>query len=248
MFRNLIDETLQIQEANALEMEVTPPEVDEAYARFAGERNQSPAALDAYLLSVGSSPSSLKRQIEGEMAWNNLLRDYQKARLESFLNPQVDVQGSGYQLYQAQIAVGSGGWIGKGLTNGTQGQGDYLPVQTTDFVFAVLAEELGFIGATIIVACFCVIAWRGLRTSLRAPDRFGAFLALGLTTMVAFQAFFNVSVVLGILPTKGIPLPFVSYGGSSLLINLIGIGMLLNVCQHASAAHGGTTTFPTADA
>ena len=97
----------------------------------------------------------------------------------------------------------------------------------------------------MIVACFCVIAWRGLRTALRAPDRFGAFLALGLTTMVAFQAFFNVSVVLGLLPTKGIPLPLVSYGGSSLLINLIAMGILLNVSQHASSSHIVTTAMPT---
>ena len=100
----------------------------------------------------------------------------------------------------------------------------------------------------MLVACFCVITWRGLRTSMRAPDRFGAFLALGLTTMVAFQAFFNISVVLGLLPTKGIPLPFVSYGGSSLLINLVGMGILLNVSQHASASHVVTATLQPADA
>ena len=108
--------------------------------------------------------------------------------------------------------------------------------------------RLGLIGSTVVVACFCVITWRGLRTALCAPDRFGAFLALGLTTMVAFQAFFNISVVLGILPTKGIPLPFVSYGGSSLLINLIGMGILLNVSQHASSTHVVTMTMPTQDA
>ena len=100
----------------------------------------------------------------------------------------------------------------------------YLPEPHNDFIYAVIAEELGLIGTTIVLACFCVITWRGLRTAMRAPDRFGAFLALGLTTMVAFQAFFNISVVLGLLPTKGIPLPFVSYGGSSLLINLLGMG------------------------
>jgi cell division protein FtsW len=98
------------------------------------------------------------------------------------------------------------------------------------------------------VLCFCVITWRGLRTALRAPDRFGAFLAIGLTTMVAFQAFFNISVVLGLLPTKGIPLPFVSSGGSSLLINLVGMGILLNVSQHASSSHIVTTALPPADA
>ena len=114
----------------------------------------------------------------------------------------------------------------------------------------MIGEELGLLGASIVLACFCVITWRGLRTAMRAPDRFGAFLALGLTAMVAFQAFFNMSVVLGLLPTKGIPLPFVSFGGSSLLISMIGMGILLNVSQHASATHGVTTAIEarTADA
>ena len=173
--------------------------------------------------------------------------DYRRHRILAFLDPWADPLGDGYQMVQSMIAVATGGMFGRGLMGGVQ-KLHYLPEPHNDFIYAVISEELGFIGATVIVACFCVIAWRGLRTALRAPDRFGAFLALGLTTMVAFQAFFNVSVVLGILPTKGIPLPFVSYGGSSLLINLIGIGMLLNVSQHASAAHVVTTTFPTADA
>jgi cell division protein FtsW len=111
----------------------------------------------------------------------------------------------------------------------------YLPEPHTDFIFAVIAEELGLIGATAVMVCFCVITWRGLRIALQAPDSFGSFLALGLTTMVSVQAFFNISVVLGLLPTKGIPLPFVSAGGSSLLINLIGMGILLNVSQQASS-------------
>ena len=113
--------------------------------------------------------------------------------------------------------------FGRGLMGGVQ-KLFYLPEPHTDFIYAVIAEELGLVGATLVLACFCVIAWRGLRTAMRAPDRFGAFLALGLTTMVVVQAFFNISVVLGLLPTKGIPLPFVSYGGSSLLINLVGMG------------------------
>ena len=173
--------------------------------------------------------------------------DYRRDRILAFLDPWADPLGIGYQMVQSMIAVGTGGMFGRGLMGGVQ-KLHYLPEPHNDFIYAVISEELGLIGATMIVACFCVIAWRGLRTSLRAPDRFGAFLALGLTTMVAFQAFFNVSVVLGLLPTKGIPLPFVSYGGSSLLINLIGIGILLNVSQHASTAHVVTTTLPTADA
>ncbi|HYT74543.1 MAG TPA: FtsW/RodA/SpoVE family cell cycle protein, partial [Vicinamibacterales bacterium] len=113
----------------------------------------------------------------------------------------------------------------------------YLPYPHTDFIYSVIGEELGLAGSTVVLACFCVIAWRGLRTAVRAPDRFGAFLALGLTAMVAVQAFFNISVVLGLLPTKGIPLPFVSFGGSSLLMNMVGMGILLNVSQHASTTH-----------
>ena len=109
----------------------------------------------------------------------------------------------------------------------------YLPEPHTDFIFAVIAEELGLLGATLVLVCFCVIAWRGLRTAVTAPDRFGAFLALGITTMVVAQAFLNVSVVLGLMPTKGIPLPLVSNGGSSLLVNLASIGVLLNISQHA---------------
>ena len=111
----------------------------------------------------------------------------------------------------------------------------YLPEPHTDFIYSVIAEELGLVGATAVLLCFCVIAWRVLRIALRAPDSFGALLALGLTAMVAVQAMVNISVVLGLMPTKGIPLPFVSNGGSSLLINLVGMGILLNISQHDSS-------------
>jgi cell division protein FtsW len=173
--------------------------------------------------------------------------DYRRRRVLAFLNPWADPLGDGFQMIQSMIAVGTGGIFGRGLMGGVQ-KLFYLPEPHNDFIYAVISEELGFIGATVVLACFCVITWRGLRTALRAPDRFGAFLALGLTTMVAFQAFFNVSVVLGLLPTKGIPLPFVSYGGSSLLINLLGMGILLNVSQHASSTHVITTTLRAQDA
>jgi cell division protein FtsW len=173
--------------------------------------------------------------------------EYRWRRVTSFLDPWADPLGDGFQMIQSMIAVGTGGIFGRGLMGGVQ-KLFYLPEPHNDFIYAVISEELGFIGATVVIACFCVITWRGLRTALRAPDRFGAFLALGLTTMVAFQAFFNVSVVLGLLPTKGIPLPFVSYGGSSLLINLLGMGMLLNVSQHACSTHVITTTLSTQDA
>src|SRR5256714_1174912 len=175
--------------------------------------------------------------------------DYRRRRLTVFLNPWEDPLGDGFQVIQSLIAVGTGGVFGRGLMAGVQ-KLFYLPYPETDFIYAVIGEELGLLGATIVLACFCVIAWRGLRTALRAPDRFGAFLALGLTAMVAFQAFFNISVVLGLLPTKGIPLPFVSFGGSSLLISMIGMGILLNVSQHGSTSHIVTTAIEpgTADA
>jgi cell division protein FtsW len=171
---------------------------------------------------------------------------YRKRRVMSFLNPWADPLGDGYQMVQSMIAVGTGGVFGRGLMGGVQ-KLFFLPEPHNDFIYSVIAEELGLIGATMILACFCVITWRGMRTAMRAPDRFGAFLAIGLTTMVAFQAFFNISVVLGLVPPKGIPLPFVSYGGSSLLINLMGMGMLLNVSQHASTSHVVTTTMTVPD-
>jgi cell division protein FtsW len=159
---------------------------------------------------------------------------YRRRRLLTFLNPWEDPLGDGFQIIQSLIAVGTGGVWGKGLMNGVQ-KLFYLPEPHTDFIYSVIAEELGLIGATLVLLCFCVVTWRGLRVALRAPDSFGAFLALGLTTMVAVQAFVNISVVLGLMPTKGIPLPFVSSGGSSLLISLLGMGILLNVSQHASS-------------
>jgi cell division protein FtsW len=166
--------------------------------------------------------------------------DYRRRRVGVWLDPWSDPLGNGFQAIQSLIAVGTGGVFGRGLMAGVQ-KLFYLPYPHTDFIYAVIGEELGLVGTTIVLACFCVIAWRGLRTAMRAPDRFGAFLALGLTAMIVVQAFFNISVVLGLLPTKGIPLPFVSFGGSSLLASMIGMGILLNVSQHASASHVVTT-------
>ena len=159
---------------------------------------------------------------------------YRRRRMLTFLNPWEDPLGDGFQIIQSLIAIGTGGVWGKGLMNGAQ-KLFYLPEPHTDFIYSVISEELGLLGATVVLLCFCVVTWRGVRVSLRAPDAFGAFLALGLTTMVALQAFINISVVLGLMPTKGIPLPLVSFGGSSLLINLVGMGVLLNVSQHVSS-------------
>jgi cell division protein FtsW len=166
----------------------------------------------------------------GVIAW---LEPYRVRRMLAFLNPWEDPQGDGFQAVQSMIAVGTGGVTGRGLGYSVQ-KLFYLPYPHTDFIYAVVAEELGLIGATLILVGFCIMTWRGLRIVSRAPDAFGSFLALGLTTMIAVQAFVNISVVLGLMPTKGIPLPLVSAGGSSLLINLIAMGILLNVSQHAS--------------
>ncbi|MCY4509940.1 MAG: putative lipid II flippase FtsW [Acidobacteria bacterium] len=160
---------------------------------------------------------------------------YRVQRVLAFLDPWADPQGAGYQVIQSQIAVGTGGLLGQGLMAGVQ-KLFYLPHPHTDFIYAVIAEEAGLLGALVVLLCFGVILWRGLDIAASAPDRFGAFLAVGITMMVTFQAFFNISVVLGLLPTKGIPLPFVSSGGSSLLINLLAMGILLNVSQHTSEA------------
>jgi cell division protein FtsW len=159
---------------------------------------------------------------------------YRRRRTLAFLNPWEDPLGDGFQIIQSIIAIGTGGVWGKGLMNGVQ-KLFYLPEPFTDFIYSVIAEELGLVGASAVVLCFCLVTWRGLRVALSAPDSFGAFLALGVTTMIAAQAFVNISVVLGLMPTKGIPLPLVSAGGSSLLINLIGVGILLNVSQHSTS-------------
>jgi cell division protein FtsW len=156
---------------------------------------------------------------------------YRRQRLLAFVDPWADPLGDGFQIIQSLIAVGTGGVFGRGLMEGVQ-KLFYLPEPHTDFIFAVIGEELGLIGATATLACFCLIAWRGTRIALRAQDSFGAFVALGLTAMIVVQAFVNMSVVLGLLPTKGIPLPLVSFGGSSLIVSLLGIGVLLNISQH----------------
>ena len=163
--------------------------------------------------------------------------DYRRRRLLTFMDPWADPLGDGFQIIQSLIAVGTGGVFGKGLMNGVQ-KLFYLPEPHTDFIYAVISEETGLIGATLVLLCFCVIGWRGMRAALKAPDGFGAFLALGITMMLVLQAFVNISIVLGMLPTKGLPLPLVSNGGSSMLINLLGVGVLLNISQHSAMETG----------
>jgi cell division protein FtsW len=157
---------------------------------------------------------------------------YRRDRIEAFLNPWSDARGYGYQIIQSLIAVGTGGLTGQGLMEGRQ-KLFYLPYPYSDFIFAVIGEELGLIGAAAVVAGFLLFLWRGLRAAWRAPDAFGTFLASGLTLAIVLQALINVSVVLGLLPTKGIPLPLISAGGSSLVLTLFAVGLILNVSQHA---------------
>ncbi|HUR20744.1 MAG TPA: putative lipid II flippase FtsW [Vicinamibacterales bacterium] len=166
------------------------------------------------------------------------LEPYRVRRFMAFLDPGGTATGDSFQLNQAIIAVGSGGPLGRGLMEGVQKLG-YIPEPHSDFIYAIIGEELGLIGATAIVVCFCIIAIRGVRAAMHAPDRYGALLATGLTAMIAGQAFVNISVVLGLVPTKGIPLPFVSYGGSSMIASLIGMGILLNITQHATSLEAG---------
>jgi cell division protein FtsW len=158
---------------------------------------------------------------------------FRMKRLSAFIDPWADAQGTGYQVVQSLIAVGSGGTHGLGFAQGRQ-KLLFLPFAHSDFIFAVVGEELGLVGALIIVTVFAVFLWRGMRAALRAPDTFGMLLGIGIVVGIVAQALLNISVVLALVPTKGIPLPFISYGGSSLVPTLAGVGILLNISQYAS--------------
>jgi cell division protein FtsW len=155
---------------------------------------------------------------------------YRRERILTFLNPWADAQRIGYQIVQALLALGSGGFFGKGL-GASKAKLFFLPEPYTDFIFSIIGEELGFLGASLIVFLFVLIAWRGLRIATRAPNQFGNLLAAGITFVITFQAVLNISIVTACLPTKGITLPFLSYGGSSLVFSLIGVGILLNISR-----------------
>lgn len=157
---------------------------------------------------------------------------WRRDRILAFLNPYADRQKTGFHIIQSLIAVGTGGVTGTGLMEGKQ-KLFYLPEPHTDFIFAVTAEELGLVGAIFVVLLFAIFLWRGMRVSWRTNDTFGRYLAVGITSMVVLQAFINISVVLGMMPTKGIPLPLVSYGGSSLFVTLACVGVLLNITKQA---------------
>lgn len=160
---------------------------------------------------------------------------FRMKRLITFLDPWADPLGGGFQVVQSLISVGSGGTNGLGFAQGKQKM-LFLPFAHSDFIFAVIGEELGLVGSLAVVAVFALFLWRGIRTALLAPDRFGMLLSLGIVTSIVAQALFNISVVLSLVPTKGIPLPFISYGGSSLVPTLAAVGILLNVSQHASGS------------
>jgi cell division protein FtsW len=159
---------------------------------------------------------------------------YRMDRILAFLNPEVDPSGIGYQIRQSLIAVGSGGWTGLGLTQSKQ-KLHFLPESHTDFVFAVVGEELGLLGSLVMVALFLLLFWRGVRIAFRADTGFGSLVAMGIVCMVVLQGIFNMCVVVSLLPTKGIPLPFVSVGGSSMLAMMAGIGILLNISRRSLA-------------
>lgn len=167
------------------------------------------------------------------LAYELIKYPYRRARMLNFLSPFDDAQGKGYQLAQSLLAVGSGGWFGKGV-GGSQLKLMYLPTPHTDFIFPVVCEELGLFGALGLVGLFAFLLVRGVRIARNAPNLFGTLLAAGITFTICLQAFFNIGMSIGMLPTKGIPLPFISFGGSSLLATLCGIGILLNISRQAN--------------
>ena len=158
-----------------------------------------------------------------------ILKPYQKARLTSFMNPDADPKGSGYQINQSKIAVGDGGVFGRGATKGTQTQGDFLPIPYTDFIFAAFAEEHGFIGAVIVLLIYFLILMRLIQNAQTAADLSGTFLVMGVVAVLIFQIAVNVGMVIGLMPVTGIPLPLMSYGGSSVLFTFLALGMVMNV-------------------
>ena len=165
----------------------------------------------------------------------HLLKDYQLQRLTLFLDPQKDPTGLGYQLSQSKIAIGSGMFTGKGYLDGTQTHLNFLPAHHTDFIFAVIGEELGFMGALLLLGLFAVIIWRALRIARLSEDMYGRLIATGVAGVLVFQVFVNIGMTIGIMPVTGIPLPFVSFGSSSLVVFLMAIGLLESVHVHSVA-------------
>ena len=191
------------------------------------------AAAAGMVFFVASKPYRLARIVHyADPSYKLVDRIDPQGRLKAYLNQSLTSRDTSYQAEQSKIAVGAGGPLGLGLMQGKQ-KLLYLPEAHTDFIYAVVSEELGLIGAVLVLAGFLVILWRGLRATVCIPDDFGRYLALGITTMLVVQAFMNISVVLGMMPTKGIPLPLISSGGSSLVSTLASLGILMNVSEHA---------------
>ena len=161
-----------------------------------------------------------------------LIKDYQKQRLISFLDPSADPRGSGWHTIQSKIAIGSGGLTGKGLLHGSQSQGGFIPEQHTDFINTVIGEELGFIGSSFLLLLFFCLIYRGLRVAWDCADPNGRLIAVGIVTMFTFHVFVNIGMTVHIMPVTGVPLPFLSYGGSSMILNLACIAVLINIERH----------------
>jgi len=192
------------------------------------------AILVGMLFMSGASLRWLGALAAGVLAafpliWTYVLQDYQKARIVGFLNPTCDLHGACWQIQQSLIAVGSGGLFGKGLTNSTQNQLNFLPVQESDFVAAIYLEELGFLGAMLLLVLFGALLWRVLVSGWRSRDPFGTMFAAGLASMILFQLVVNLGMVIGIMPITGIPLPFISHGGASLISLAAGLGILQSI-------------------
>ncbi len=164
-----------------------------------------------------------------------LLKDYQKRRVLTLFNPELDPLGAGYHLIQSKIAIGSGGFLGKGLFMGTQSRLNFLPEKHTDFIFSVFAEETGLIGILVLLGLYLFIILKGLNIAFRATDRFGLFLALGIISSISFYVLINIGMTIGFFPITGLPLPLLSYGGSSLITNFFALGLLLNIEMRRTA-------------
>lgn len=186
-----------------------------------------------FLIAVEINPKTLFRLVGtcvilAPMAWF-FLKDYQKTRLRTLFNPEMDPLGAGYHTIQSKIAVGSGGFWGKGLFAGTQSRLNFLPEKHTDFIFSVLAEEMGFVGVSILLVLYLILILKGLNIAFRTGDRFGLFLALGIIASMSFYIIFNIGMTIGLFPVTGLPLPLLSYGGSSLITHFFALGLLLNM-------------------
>lgn len=179
--------------------------------------------IPAFLLILASSP----------LIYFFLLSDYQKHRIQVFFNPEMDKLGSGYNVIQSKIAVGSGGLLGKGYLKGTQNQLGFLPTKHTDFIFSVISEELGFVGAVLVILTLFLIITRCVKIAQESDDLFGKYICVGIAAMLIFHTFENAGMCIGLMPVTGIPLPFISYGGTSLVTNMIAIGIVLSVSTHS---------------